>query len=169
MNLAAVQPLLPGVACPHKTYYRAVSKEFASGIDDIGPSFLVGWRYNPKHEFGVLYLAVSPECCALERGRQFGGGAEVFRPFVTGRFKVDIRRCLDLTHKDVRRALDIDREDLLAGDDYALPQSIAREARRVGFEAIIAPSAASDRCVNLVVFKDKLAPPSFCLLETLID
>jgi RES domain-containing protein len=146
-----------------------VSKEFAAGIDDIGPSFLVGWRYNPKHEFGVLYLAVSPACCVLERGRQFGGGAEVFRPFVTGRFKVDVRRCLDLTHKDVLRTLEVSREDLLAGDDYALPQSIAREARRVGFEAIVAPSAASDRCVNLVVFKDKLHPHSYCLFDRFVD
>lgn len=169
MNLGAVQSLFPGVASPHKNYFRVVSKEFASGIDDIGPSFLVGWRYNPKHEFGVLYLAISPECCALERNRQFGGGSDVFRPVVTGRFKVDIKRCLDLTRKDILRSLEIKPEDLLGTTDYALTQSIAREARRVGFEALIAPSAASDHCQNLVVFKDKLAPPSYCLFDTLVD
>ncbi len=169
MNLAAVRSLFPGVEAPRKSYYRVISKKFAPTIDDIGPSFLNGGRYNPKHEFGVLYLSVSPDCCALERARQFPAGTGLFLPFVTARFKVDLRRCLDLTRPDSLEALAVQRADLLIDGDYALSQAIAREARQAGFDALLAPSAASDRCQNLVVFKDKLTPPSFCLLDALLD
>jgi len=169
VNLAAVQTLFPGVEAPRKSYYRVIGKEFAATIDDIGPSFLNGGRFNPKHEFGVLYLSVSPACCNQERARQFPAGTGFFRPFVTARFRVDLRRCLDLTRPEFLEDLAVQRADLLMDNDYVLPQAIAREARRVGFDALIAPSAASDRCQNLVVFKDKLTPPSYCLLDTILD
>lgn len=163
MNLGAIRSLLPGVQSPRTTYFRIVSEAFAHSIDDIWPSYDRGWRFNPKKEFGVLYLSISEHCCGLERARQSRGSGGNFQPLVVGEFKVSIKRCLDLTSVEVLKTISIERNELLT-EDLVLPQSIAREARNAGFEAILAPSAASEECQNLVVFKDKLIPPSFCLL-----
>jgi RES domain-containing protein len=69
LNLAALQKLYPGVK-KHQTAYRMVNEEFASSIDEIGNSMTYGWRYNPKGEFGVLYLALSANCCLKEKIKQ---------------------------------------------------------------------------------------------------
>jgi RES domain-containing protein len=164
MNLGAIRSLLPGIPTPTNTYFRVVSDAFAASIDDIWPSFHHGWRFNPKNEFGVLYLAISKRCCSLERLRQFRGDERGLAPLIVGEFKVNIARCLDLTSTTFLKKLGITTQELLS-EDFALPQSVAREARSAGFEAIIAPSAASEECQNLVVFKDRLTPPSFCLLS----
>lgn len=163
MNLGAIRSLLPGVHSPRTTYFRVVSESFASAIEDIWPSYDHGWRYNPKKEFGVLYLSISERCCGLERSRQLKKTEGIFQPMVVGEFKVNIGKCFDLTSDDVLKTIDVERNDLLT-EDLTIPQSIAREARKSGFEAVITPSAASNECQNLVVFRDKLSPPSYCFL-----
>ena len=163
MNLRAIRSLSPGVHTPRTTYFRVVSESFASTIEDIWPSYDRGWRYNPKKEFGVLYLSISERCCGLERSRQSKASEGYFQPLVIGEFKVSINKCLDLTSSDVLKTISVEKGELLT-EDLTLPQSIAREARSSGFEALIVPSAASEECQNLVVFRDKLLPPSFCLL-----
>lgn len=168
MNLSAIRSFLPGVESPRKRYYRVVSKAFESNIDDIGPAFLHGWRYNPKQEFGVLYLSITEECCVRERQRHFNVGADAFKSLVTGVFRVDVKKCLDLTAAAVLEGIGVNQEELLLENDFAVPQAVAREARSAGFEALIAPSAAGRECQSLVVFKDKLNPPSFCIFDSLI-
>jgi len=171
LNLAAVRGIFPGSPAPGEIYFRLVNKPFAATIDDIGPAFRLGWRYNPKDEFGVLYLASSAHCSYLEKLRQVNGRAEHLPPQVLGAFRVRIERNLDLTDPAILKLLAIKPEDLTADKDFTTPQALAREARFVGFESLLVPSAAGALCKNLVVFKDKLSPPSYCQFDqaTLID
>lgn len=142
-----------------------VNEQDAAFIDEIGFSLLRSWRYNPKHEFGVLYLSVSPKCAYLEKLKQVGGRPQDLLPQVFGKYSVNLTRCLDLTETNVLQSLEITTEELIIPDDYSKPQAISREARRVGFEAIIAPSAIGTDCHSLVVYKEKLNPPSTCRLD----
>ena len=165
MNLSALKKLLPGISCPLDTYYRMVNAIYASEIDEITHSILYSWRYNPKGEFGVLYLSVSPECAYREKLKQVSGHKEDLLPQTVGSFRVKLTECLDLTNSSFQKKLGIFKEQLTQPFDFSLTQVIAREARNLGFEAIIAPSAIGEDCSTLVVFKDKLNPPSYCILD----
>ncbi len=164
MNLAALKRLRPGVRPPQTRWHRMVDARRAGSIDETAQTVLRAWRWNPAGEFGVLYLSKSPDCCRREKLRQVGGDPGFLPPQIVGAFDVKLRRCLDLSAPEVLKALSLTREELIAPDDFAKPQSVARAARRLGFEAVIAPSAVGLDCATLVVFKDKLAPPSSCLL-----
>lgn len=165
MNLTALAGLMPGKRAPSHNYYRMVNEADASTIDEIGFSLLRGWRYNPKNDFGVLYLSVSPKCAYQEKLKQVGGRQQDLLPQVVGKYNASLNKCLDLSDASVLASLEISVEDLVHPDDYSSPVAISREARRLGFEAIIAPSAIGADCSSLVVYKDKLNPPSYCKLE----
>lgn len=141
------------------------NESYGSTIDDIGPSFVYGGRYNVRDEFGVLYLSSSPPCAYSERLRQVGGRKGDLLPQVIATFEVKIKKCLNLFEENTRKELGIVLEDLTKDTDFLTPQSVAREARTAGFEALIAPSAVGKECQTLVVFKDRLSPPSYCLLK----
>ena len=165
MNLSALKKVLPGISSPFDRYYRMVNNIYASEIDEITHSILFSWRYNPKGEFGVLYLSINPECAYREKLKQVSGHKEDLLPQAVGSFRVKLTKCLDLTNSSFRKKLGISREQLIEPFDFSMTHSIAREARNLGFEAIIAPSAIGDDCSTLVVFKDKLNPPSYCILD----
>lgn len=165
MNLSAVAGLLPRAASLKKAYYRMIDARHMAEIDEIAHTVLYSWRYNPKGEFGVLYLSSSPECCWREKLKQVHGRAADLPPQVVGAFEVDLAKCLDLTHAACLTALTVSRDELVQPADFAATQDLARHARRAGFEAIIAPSAIGTDCRTLVVFKDKLVSPSYCVLK----
>jgi hypothetical protein len=142
-----------------------VNDIYASEIDEIIHSILYSWRYNPKGEFGVLYLSVSPECAYREKLKQVSGRRQDLLPQVVGNFRVNLAKCLDLTNPSILKKIDISKEQLIIPFDFSITQVLAREARNLGFEAIIAPSAIGEDCSTLVVFKDKLNPPSCCILD----
>ena len=163
MKLGFIGGLLPGSPSPDRIYFRVVNQAYASTIDDIGPSFIYGGRYNLRNEFGVLYLSSSQDCAVMEKLRQVKGRKDNLLPQIVADFHVKIQKCLDLLSRDTLEILGISREDLVRDSDFSVPQGISREARNVGFEALIAPSAVGES--TLVVFKDKLFPPSFCVLN----
>ena len=165
MKLVAIKGLLPGIHSPGENYFRMVNQAYVSTIDDIGPSFLYGGRFNPRNEFGVLYLSSSQDCAFMERLRQVKGRKDDLLPQTGAAFHVRIQKCLNLLNAAVLKTLGISPGDLVRDSDFAVPQSVSREARNVGFEALLAPSAAGEECSTLVVFKDKLSPPSFCALR----
>jgi RES domain-containing protein len=165
LNLSNLNKLLPGVSVPSKVYYRLVDARYALEIDEIVHTVLYSWRYNPKGEFGVLYLSISSECAYREKLKQIHGRKQDLSPQVVGVFKVNLTKCLDLTNSSFRETLNVSLDELINRYDFSLTQSIAREARKLGFEAIIAPSAVGENCSSLVVFKDKLVPPSYCIYE----
>lgn len=141
-----------------------IDARYTAEIDEIAQTVLYSWRYNPKGEFGVLYLSSSPECCWREKLKQVHGRSDDLPPQAVGRFDCGLSKCLDLTEEASRGALSVSLDELLRPADFTTTQSLARQARRAGFEAIIAPSAIGADCKTLVVFKDKLVPPSFCTL-----
>lgn len=165
MKLGAIQDLLPGTQSENNLYYRMTNEAYGGTIDDIGPSFIYGGRYNIKDEFGVLYLSSSPQCAFSERLRQVRGQKDDLLPQVIATFEVKIQKCLNLFEENIRREIGIVWDDLTKDSDFLTPQSISREARTAGFEALIAPSAVGKECQTLVVFKDRLEPPSFCTLK----
>lgn len=165
MNLAGLRNLFPGISSPSKKYYRMVSAHRKEEIDETAHTVLYSWRYNPKGEFAVLYLAKTPECACREKLKQVHGKKENLKPQAVGKFNVKLSKCLDLTNPKNREHLGLSVEDLIDPADFSATQSIAREARQVGFEAIIAPSAIGEDCYTIVIFKDKLQPPSYCICD----
>ncbi len=77
------------------------------------------------------------------------------------RIHIRLSRVLDLTNADVRAVLDVAETDL-TGIDPAVPQAIGEAAHHLGYEAILAPSAAGAGHA-LAIFLDNRAPDS--LLE----
>lgn len=142
---------------------------YASEIDEIAHTVIYSWRYNPKGEFGILYLSISPECTYREKLKQVHGRKQNLSPQVIGTFRVKLTKCLDLTTPSILQTFRVSLDQLINPfinpSDFSLTQSIARQARKLGFEAIIAPSAIGENCSSLVVFKDKLTPPSYCICD----
>lgn len=166
MNLSALKNLLPGISPPSKIYYRLVHARYASEIDEIAHTVIYSWRYNPKGEFGVLYLSINPECAYWEKLKQVHGRKSDLSSQVVGTFQVNLSKCLDLTTPSILQTFRVSLDQLINPSDFTMTQSIAREARKLGFEAIIAPSAIGEDCNSLVVFKDKLTPPSYCIYDS---
>lgn len=164
MNTAGLSKLLTHPASVRKSYYRLVDARYVVEIDETAHTVVYSWRYNPKGEFGVLYLSSSPECCWREKLKQVQGNAADLPAQVIGRFDVRLSKCLDLTDPVSLKALAVDTGDLTEPSDFATTQELARQARRIGFEAILAPSAIGAECHSLVVFKDKLVSPGLCTL-----
>ena len=160
-----IRQLLPGAPISG-SYYRMLDSRFGSKMDEISPSLIYGGRYNPAGEFGVLYLAIAPRCAYAELFRQVEGVKEDLPAQVVGTFRVDLRKCLDLTDSHVVKSLGIGVADLTVHADFQMTHQISQAARHVGFEALLAPSAANSECKNLVVYKDKLLPPSFCIFDS---
>jgi hypothetical protein len=141
-----------------------IDARYTAEIDEIAHTVLYSWRYNPKGEFGALYLSSSPECCWREKLKQVQGRASDLPTQAVGRFDCRLSKCLDLTDAVCCKTLGIALKDLIQTADFTMTQNLARQARRSGFEAIIAPSAIGSDCRSLVVFKDKLASHSHCTL-----
>lgn len=164
MNLAALPRLLPGVLLERKSCCRLVAKKYAEQMENTAHAVLYEWRYNPKGEFGVLYLSSSSDCAYREKLKQVQDRAEDLPSLAVGFFDLHLQ-CLDVTDHDVRTALSIDLASLVHPTDFSVTHPLSREARRTGFDAIIAPSAIGGDCHSLVVFRDMLAPPSYCVLQ----
>jgi len=109
-----------------------------------------GGRYNPRREFGALYLSDSPAACRAEMQRRPGVRARYWHARIT----VRVAKALDLTDPFTREVLGMRQQDLVS-DEWSLTQDVGRAARRAGFDALVVPSPAGDH-QNLVVFKDLL-------------
>lgn len=109
-----------------------------------------GGRYNPRREFGALYLSESPAACRAEMQRRPGVRVRYWH----ARIAVRVTKALDLTDPSTRDKLGIQQEDLVS-NEWGVTQDLGRAARRAGFDALIVPSAAGDHH-NLVIFSDLL-------------
>ncbi len=72
--------------------------------------------------------------------------------------RIRLSRVLDLTSEQVRAALGVSETDLTA-DDPVIPRAIGETAHHLGYEAILAPSAAGRGRV-LAIFLDNRAADS---------
>ncbi|CAN5689345.1 hypothetical protein BH18CHL1_BH18CHL1_03910 [soil metagenome] len=79
--------------------------------------------------------------------------------------RIDLKRVLDLRLTSVRDALDISVEDI-TGDDLAVPRAIGEAAQRLGYEAIVAPSATGIGHVVAIMLTNLAPDSSIEVLET---
>ena len=93
------------------------------------------------------------------------GQPQSLKPQVVGQFAINLPKCLHLTNPDCLAKLAITCEQRIDLSDFSVPQALVREARRIGFEAILAPAAIGADCHSLIVFKDKLSPPASCICD----
>lgn len=132
-------------------WHRFVAELHKNDADSDQGALEHGGRYNPRREFGALYVSQSPAACRAEMQRRPG----VRLRYWHARIKVRVTRVIDLTDPSTRDKLGIQEEELISSD-WSLTQDLGRAARRAGFDALIVPSAAGDYR-NLVIFKDLLS------------
>jgi RES domain-containing protein len=149
--------------------YRVASVRRANPGDLIAGvgSQLTGGRWTPPGAFRAVY-ASREEATALDEARQqnvrSGVAPWMALPLVLTAIEVDLEPVLDLTDGRVRQALRVSRARML-GEPWwllqdrgqeALTQALGRLARDHGFAALLAPSAARVRGVNVVIYPDRI-------------
>jgi RES domain-containing protein len=103
-----------------------------------------GGRWNPPDSYPVVYTAIDVATVDREldrAARRAGMTGAMMGPRRLATIRVRLSRVLDMTDADVRAALDVTEADLM-GEDLAIPQAIGETAHHLGYEAILAPSAA---------------------------
>jgi len=78
--------------------------------------------------------------------------------------RIRLSRVLDLTSEQVRAALGVSETDLTA-DDPVIPRAIGETAHHLGYEAILAPSAAGPGRVLAIFLDDRAADSSLEVAE----
>lgn len=106
------------------------------------------------YQFGALYCGITEEVCWAEIEKKIEGPVKHSR-FKVYQIRVDLQRVLDLTDPHVCNELKIAPEFLVHLSRYVLTQQIAKEAREIGFEAILAPSSTGAGVI-LAIFMDRL-------------
>src|SRR3990170_1105227 len=120
-------------------WHRFVAELHKDSADSDQGALEYGGRYNPRREFGALYVSESPAACRAEMLRRPGVRLQYWH----ARIKVRVAKAIDLTDPSTRDKLSILQEDLISSD-WSLTQDLGRAARRAGFDALIVPSAAGD-------------------------
>lgn len=150
---------------PRSVLSGIVHRVAKKGMDPLSVegSLRNGGRYNPPGEFGALYT--SPDLLTaveeVARGvRARGVDPAAFGPddWWSYELEVSIDVVLDLTSAEVLSRLGVSA-DLLTSGDLATTRRLAQEAREVGYQAVIVPSAAVPGSKNLVIFPDKVSRP----------
>lgn len=143
---------LPTIALQGK-FFRIVSREHQDEILDTKGSLEFGGRYNSPGVGGVLCLGESKDVYKAERERK--GSTAFLLSQVIAAIKVSLQKVLDLTNPENLKIIGIKKQDLLRSeseaDGYELPRKLAASAYRVGYEALLVPSATG-KGRNLVVF-----------------
>ena len=107
----------------------------------------LGGRWNPPDSFATLYTAADVATVDAEFDRQLALARlrpESVRPRDLATIRVELRRVLDLRDPSVRSALGVNAEELLS-DDPAITRAIGEAAQHLGYEAVVSPSAATER------------------------
>ena len=150
--------------------YRSASPRYASSDDILtgAGSKVAGARWNPPRSFPTVYASLDPHTAleeVLAHFRHYALPIESAMPRVTVAVRVEPSRALDLTNGAPRSALRVSerrmlrepwREEQAAGRE-ALTQALGRLAHELGWEALIVPSAARRRGVNLIILPENLA------------
>ena len=111
-------------------------------------------RYHRAGETGILYTS----CEARTAGDEVARHAPVellADGLAAGTIKVVLTKVLDLTQHAVRKKLGLSKE-ILMGSDYSPTQALSLQARRLGIQGLIVPSAAGVG-YNLIIFEDNLS------------
>lgn len=132
------------------------------GLDPLGTtgSFKAGGRYNPPNEFGALYTSFAAATAAEEvaKGLRLRGvdpGKFLEGDYWIYELELNLENVLDLTDAGVLERSKISYASLV-GSEINRTRDIATQARELGYQALVVPSAAAPGDKNLVVFLDKL-------------
>jgi RES domain-containing protein len=160
----ALVELLPHATAWSGACYRCAAPQWcaAKRFFDGAGARSTGGRWNPVG-LRAAYASTKPEAAlaeSLASARRAGIADQDALPLVVGWGEVRLQRVLDLRSKRVRRRLKCTTSELLDPDWQALAsdgapalsQSIGAVAAEVGYEALLAPSAAVRGTVTLVVF-----------------
>lgn len=160
---------------PRSQLSAVVYRVVRGGVDPLGTagSLKAGGRYNPPGGFGALYTSLDAGTAAAEvakslRTRGINPGEYPAGAWWTYEVEVKLDAVLDLTDADVLRRLGIPA-NALTGSDIRETRRIAAEARRAGFQAVLAPSAATAGGRNLIIFADHLAEMPVVLSSRPVD
>lgn len=116
-----------------------------------------GGRWNPPQSFATLYLGLERETVIAEFERlaaRSGLAPRDFLPRHFYRYAVRLERLVDLRDEGAQAALGITDTDL-ASNDLSACQAIGEAGHYLGYEGILAPSAAGHGTV-LGIFSDRL-------------
>ena len=133
-------------------YYRSVFLKHQNEILSTQSSLKHGGRYNPRGEFGALYVGENEAVCRAEVSGRIEN--DFAAPQIISKLKISLAKVLDLTKPANLKALNIKKEDLTINrtkGGWDLTHNIARIAYRDGYEAIIAP-AVTGKGNSLVIF-----------------
>ena len=119
-----------------------------------------GGRWNPPQSYPTLYTSLTQHGAYSElalRAKIQKVPVEALLPRVLCVLKVELIRVLDITSPDALTKVGLSTESI--GDpNRASCQAVGEAAYRLGFEGILAPSAASDG-INLAIYPLNLASP----------
>jgi len=121
-----------------------------------------GGRWNPPDSVSVLYTASDTDTVDAEFGRQLALARVAptsVRPRQLATLRVRLQRILDLREPEALDALGVTMDDLMA-DDPSLTRAIGEAAQHLGYEAIVAPSAAGGPGHVVALFMTNRAPAS---------
>lgn len=143
--------------------YQALSGEGARAL---------GGRWNPPASFPVLYTSPSPDVLMAEivrKARKEGFPPEQLLPRRLITYEVELLRVLDLTDPRIQKATGL-HLPVFTDDDIRLCQAIGEAAHYMGFEGVLAPSAATSGDM-LAIYLDQLLPGSIVrdIAEDLIE
>lgn len=93
-------------------WHRFVAELHKDDADSDQGALEHGGRYNPRREYGALYLSESPAACRAEMLRRPGVRVRYWH----ARIKVRVAKALDLTDPSTRDKLCILREDLVSNE-----------------------------------------------------
>lgn len=165
--------LLPQAIAWSGIGYRSASTKYANSKDittGMG-SMKSGGRWNPLRSFPTVYLSCELDTAFKESFAHlsyFGFEPHMALPRTFAAVQLRLHRILDLTDGNVLKSLRVSRRSLLKqdwrriqdGGREALSQAIGRLAQELGYEGILAPSAAAQRGTNLVYFPGSLLTTS---------
>lgn len=120
---------------------------------DVADPALTSGRYHRIGGLGVCYASSSETGAWAElfRHHEAGGVSPFEVRRLMGRVRIRNIKVLDLTDHRVREAFRVSENDLTA-DDLTRCQAIAEQARKAGYDGVLAPSAALDGQKTLAVF-----------------
>lgn len=146
-----------------------------AGVDPLSTSGSErnGGRYNDRAVAGVLYTSFDKTTAVAEvvRGlRARGVDPKSFGPedWWAYELRVSVGSLLDLRDEATRSDLGVTLEALVE-DDTTETRKVGDYARENGFQAVRAPSAATNDADNLVLFIDRLPARPEVLSSTPVD
>lgn len=120
-----------------------------------------GGRWNPPNSFPVVYTALDAGTAAMEirrTARRFGVPETSLLPRYLVTIRVSLTQVLDLTDLRVLGAAGL-TPAVLTDDDLRICQAVGDAAHYIGFEGILAASAAAPS-TTLSIFPNRLKPSS---------